>query len=128
MKFSELTLDMFRMLQTLEREPQEDLNNQIYDASPAPGRTPFISVSIDEGSHIKVPNTTPILSVVLSPLVLIGNAKLLANAIRDVSIFKFDTSGTATAEKGWPYYSILICCMPPIIIHLAYNSVTLAVV
>ncbi|XP_041368658.1 protein SCAI-like [Gigantopelta aegis] len=40
-KFSELTLDMFRMLQTLEREPQEDLTNQIYDASPAPGRQPF---------------------------------------------------------------------------------------
>jgi hypothetical protein len=29
------------MLQTLEREPQEDLNNQLYDASPAPGRPPF---------------------------------------------------------------------------------------
>ncbi|XP_059146296.1 protein SCAI-like [Physella acuta] len=40
-KFSELTLDMFRMLQTLEREPQDDLSNQIYDNSPAPGRTPF---------------------------------------------------------------------------------------
>ncbi|KAH7931691.1 hypothetical protein HPB51_029719 [Rhipicephalus microplus] len=36
-KFSELTLDMFRMLQTLEREPQED-TTQLYDASPAPGR------------------------------------------------------------------------------------------
>ncbi|EEC17464.1 conserved hypothetical protein [Ixodes scapularis] len=36
-KFSELTLDMFRMLQTLEREPQEDAT-QLYDASPAPGR------------------------------------------------------------------------------------------
>ena len=35
-KFSELTLDMFRMLQTLEREPQEDIT-QMYDASPAPG-------------------------------------------------------------------------------------------
>lgn len=33
-KFSELTLDMFRMLQTLEREPQEDLTH-MYDASPA---------------------------------------------------------------------------------------------
>ncbi|XP_050403884.1 protein SCAI isoform X1 [Patella vulgata] len=40
-KFSELTLDMFRMLQTLEREPQEDLTNQIYDVSPAPGRQLF---------------------------------------------------------------------------------------
>lgn len=28
---------MFRMLQALEREPQEDMN-QMYDASPAPGR------------------------------------------------------------------------------------------
>ncbi|XP_053214724.1 protein SCAI-like [Panonychus citri] len=36
-KFSELTLDMFRMLQVLEREPQEDIN-QLYDTSPAPGR------------------------------------------------------------------------------------------
>ena len=37
-KFSELTLDMFRMLQTLEREPQEDMISQLYDASPAPGK------------------------------------------------------------------------------------------
>ena len=36
-KFSELTLDMFRMLQTLEREPQEDLTH-MYDASPGPRR------------------------------------------------------------------------------------------
>ncbi|GLG98833.1 Uncharacterized protein GBIM_05412 [Gryllus bimaculatus] len=43
-KFSELTMDMFRMLQTLEREPQEDFNH-IYDASPAPGRMPL------SGSH-----------------------------------------------------------------------------
>lgn len=39
-KFSELTMDMFRMIQTLEREPQEDFNH-IYDASPAPGRVPY---------------------------------------------------------------------------------------
>lgn len=39
-KFSELTMDMFRMIQTLEREPQEDYNH-IYDASPAPGRVPY---------------------------------------------------------------------------------------
>ena len=43
-KFSELTLDMFRMLQTLEREPQEDMA-QMYDQSPAPGRVPFVSVN-----------------------------------------------------------------------------------
>ena len=42
-KFSELTLDMFRMLQTLEREPQEDMA-QMYDQSPAPGRVPFVSI------------------------------------------------------------------------------------
>ena len=29
-KFSELTLDMFRILQTLEREPQEDASYQAY--------------------------------------------------------------------------------------------------
>lgn len=34
-KFSELTMDMFRMLQTLEREPQDDYNH-LYDTSPAP--------------------------------------------------------------------------------------------
>lgn len=40
-KFSELTLDMFRMLQTLEREPQDELA-QVYDTSPAPGRVPMM--------------------------------------------------------------------------------------
>lgn len=39
-KFSELTLDMFRMLQALEREPQEDVNQMLNDQSPAPGRIP----------------------------------------------------------------------------------------
>jgi len=40
-KFSELTIDMFRMLQTLEREPQEDgLHNHSCDASPNT-RTPY---------------------------------------------------------------------------------------
>ena len=29
-KFSELTLDMFRMLQTLEREPQDELAQVLY--------------------------------------------------------------------------------------------------
>lgn len=38
-KFSELSMDMFRMLQTLEREPRDD-PNQLHDASPA-GRMPF---------------------------------------------------------------------------------------
>ena len=32
-KFSELTLDMFRILQTLEREPQEDASYQAYSLS-----------------------------------------------------------------------------------------------
>ena len=65
-KFSELTLDMFRMLQTLEREPQDEMNQvcaittsrtakscnnkvplntffvQVYDTSPAPGRLPMM--------------------------------------------------------------------------------------
>ena len=39
-KFSELTLDMFRMLQTLEREPQEEVS-QVLDSSPGPGRIPL---------------------------------------------------------------------------------------
>ncbi|KAJ8687938.1 hypothetical protein QAD02_023733 [Eretmocerus hayati] len=39
-KFSELSMDMFRILQTLEREPREDLNH-LHDASPAGGRLPF---------------------------------------------------------------------------------------
>ncbi|KAG8037980.1 hypothetical protein G9C98_006305 [Cotesia typhae] len=38
-KFSELSVDMFRMLQTLEREPRDDPTH-IHDASPA-GRLPF---------------------------------------------------------------------------------------
>ncbi|CAL4074369.1 unnamed protein product, partial [Meganyctiphanes norvegica] len=38
-KFSELTIDMFRMLQTLEREPQEDVA-PLYDTSPAPTKIP----------------------------------------------------------------------------------------
>ncbi|BES98840.1 Protein of unknown function (DUF3550/UPF0682) [Nesidiocoris tenuis] len=39
-KFSELTMDMFRMLQTLEREPQEDYNH-LYESPGGPGRVPF---------------------------------------------------------------------------------------
>lgn len=39
-KFSELTLDMFRMLQALEREPQEDAGQLFVDSSPAPGMIP----------------------------------------------------------------------------------------
>ena len=46
-KFSELTLDMFRMLQTLEREPQEDLTH-MYDASPGPGRLPSMVSNISQ--------------------------------------------------------------------------------
>lgn len=38
-KFSELTLDMFRMLQALEREPLEDAI-PLQDSSPAPGKIP----------------------------------------------------------------------------------------
>ncbi|XP_015430047.1 PREDICTED: protein SCAI isoform X2 [Dufourea novaeangliae] len=38
-KFSELSMDMFRMLQTFEREPRDDPNH-LHDASPA-GRMPF---------------------------------------------------------------------------------------
>ncbi|KAL0279960.1 UNVERIFIED_CONTAM: hypothetical protein PYX00_001400 [Menopon gallinae] len=54
-KFSELTMDMFRMLQTLEREPQEDFNH-IYDASPAPGRIAFeknYSISGGKGPYVQ---------------------------------------------------------------------------
>ena len=42
-KFSELTLDMFRLLQTLEREPQDELGGPVVfsDSSPAPGRIPL---------------------------------------------------------------------------------------
>ena len=38
-KYSELTLDMFRMLQVLEREPSEEPH--LYDTSPAAGRNPI---------------------------------------------------------------------------------------
>ena len=43
MKYSELTLDMFRMLQVLEREPSEEPN--LYDTSPAVGRNPGMDPS-----------------------------------------------------------------------------------
>ncbi|KAK2172852.1 hypothetical protein NP493_924g01018 [Ridgeia piscesae] len=44
---------MFHMLQTLEREPQEDFTNQIFDASPASSRLPFdgSTVSKRENPH-----------------------------------------------------------------------------
>ena len=52
-KFSELTLDMFRMLQSLEMEPQEDMV-QMYDASPAPGRIPYVRIAfLIKGPSIK---------------------------------------------------------------------------
>ena len=38
-------LDMFRMLQTLEREPQEDMA-PMYDVSPAPGRMPGMVIEL----------------------------------------------------------------------------------
>lgn len=50
-KFSELTMDMFRMVQTLEREPHEDYNH-IYDASPAPGRPSFASLTVSVSHEI----------------------------------------------------------------------------
>lgn len=37
-KFSELTMDMFRMLQTLEREPQEEMNHAPHLQSPGPNQ------------------------------------------------------------------------------------------
>lgn len=40
-KFSELTLDMFRMLQTLEREPLDEMGQVYNDRSPAPVRVPM---------------------------------------------------------------------------------------
>ena len=36
---------MFRMLQTLEREPQEDMA-PMYDVSPAPGRMPGMVIEL----------------------------------------------------------------------------------
>ncbi|XP_018325396.1 protein SCAI isoform X2 [Agrilus planipennis] len=41
-KFSELTMDMFRMIQTLEREPVDDYNHA-YDASPGNTRNSYAS-------------------------------------------------------------------------------------
>lgn len=49
-KFSELTMDMFRMLQTLEREPQEDYNH-LYESPGGPGRVPFVSDKIYPDIH-----------------------------------------------------------------------------
>jgi hypothetical protein len=53
---------MFRVLQTLEREPQEDFTGtQIYDASPAPGRPPFVSIQIYDASP--APGRPPFVSM-----------------------------------------------------------------
>lgn len=56
-KFSELTMDMFRMLQTLEREPQEGSappiphgHTTVHDASPAAGRMPPYGVPGSKGT------------------------------------------------------------------------------
>lgn len=51
-KFSELTLDMFRMLQVLEREPL-DYTNQMYGSSPSAGRSmgAFENGSGDRSGH-----------------------------------------------------------------------------
>ncbi|XP_050702874.1 protein SCAI-like isoform X2 [Eriocheir sinensis] len=54
-KFSELTIDMFRMLQTLEREPQEDIT-QLYDTSPAP--TKMAAFNGDTTTTTTTTNTT----------------------------------------------------------------------
>ncbi|XP_017862424.1 PREDICTED: protein SCAI isoform X2 [Drosophila arizonae] len=56
-KFSELTMDMFRMLQTLEREPTESATNPLsmshglhgHDASPAASRIPPYGVPGSKG-------------------------------------------------------------------------------
>lgn len=48
-KFSELSMDMFRMVQTLEREPQDDPNH-LHDASPA-GRMPFRPLPRRDNPH-----------------------------------------------------------------------------
>lgn len=56
-KFSELTMDMFRMLQTLEREPTESTTNPLsmahglhgHDASPAASRIPPYGVPGSKG-------------------------------------------------------------------------------
>ena len=50
-KFSELTLDMFRMLQLLEREPQVDMMNQVYDASPGGERMMTMTRMTVPGHH-----------------------------------------------------------------------------
>jgi len=48
-KFSELTLDMFRILQTLEREPQEDASYQAYSlTSRAPSMVNPQAIWMDE--------------------------------------------------------------------------------
>ncbi|RWS28592.1 protein SCAI-like protein [Leptotrombidium deliense] len=54
-KFSELTLDMFRMLQALEREPQEDIN-QLFDTSPALGR---MTTFPENGDHRSLKRENP---------------------------------------------------------------------
>lgn len=74
MKFSELTLDMFRMLQTLEREPQEDLTTQLFDTSPAPGRPPFVSAPT--AGTVKCSNKNLVLNPPSKIMTMKGNSKI----------------------------------------------------
>lgn len=103
-KFSELTMDMFRMLQTLEREPQDDFNH-IYDASPAPGRVPLVS-NVAVLRHQKWPDWKVWMSkcpfevqieiytmsyryyMILIPLLRLFALSLI-NAVRDPSVLNY---------------------------------------
>ena len=64
-KFSELTIDMFRMLQTLEREPQEDLSAHIAVQMAAQDQTNNGVQQSIYGSNSSAPTTT---SAVTTPV------------------------------------------------------------
>lgn len=61
-KFSEMTMDMYRMLQTLEREPTEEYQHGMFDNSPRGRGFPTISgVPSVKGTYV-IANTNAILS------------------------------------------------------------------
>ncbi|MCL4127006.1 UNVERIFIED_CONTAM: hypothetical protein GTU68_047934, partial [Idotea baltica] len=97
-KFSELTIDMFRMLQTLEREPQED-TTVIYDTSPAPGKMPFNGETTGRTSKRENPHKYLLYKPTLSQLMVFlasGFKELPANG---AMLLYLSADGAFTSAK-----------------------------
>lgn len=62
------------MLQSLEREPQED-TSQIYDASPAPGRVPFVNNNFPFANYQILDNSHILITVISHRKMATGHQK-----------------------------------------------------